>query len=296
VCDETLSRFQDLRVLNLSEGARLKGDRLPPGLLLLALNNCRGFIGKDLPPGLLELTLVNAPDFKGPILLPRMNHLKINNCPGVTSACLMEAVKGAHLLNRLWVDVADRDLFAALPDGMILLSFRLPKGVPDGAFARFTRLESLELGDSQDFTGAHLPPSLRRLVVIRCPKFKSDLLGTVPLTSLISRNCREFTSMGLPGSLTYLGVGECPKVTLPAMMITLGHLERLQHLKFTDWGILEPDPALFLAHPTLQTVEYSRVAGAPLTVWRRPGPPPGAPAARPGAAEPPPAAAAAAGP
>jgi hypothetical protein len=81
------------------------------------------------------------------------------------------------------------------------------------------------------------------------------------------------------------------------MMTTLGHLARLQHLKFTGWMNLEADPALFLAHPTLRQVEYSRVPGALLIVWRRPGPPPGAPAAaRPRAAEPPPAAAAAAGP
>jgi hypothetical protein len=297
VRDETLSRFQDLRLLNLTEGARLKGDRLPPGMMYLTLSNCRGFIGKDLPTGLRTLIIINAPAFEGPILLPRMVDLRIKGCPGMTSARLLEAVKGAPLLTHLWTDVADRDLIGALPDGMIVLSFSHARGVPDGAFVRFTCLENLELADFQDFTSAHLPPSLRRLVVARCPKFQSELLGTVPLTSLVSLDCREFTSMGLPGSLTDLSVVNCPKVTLPAMMTTLGHLARLQHLKFTGWMNLEADPALFLAHPTLRQVEYSRVPGALLIVWRRPGPPPGAPAAaRPRAAEPPPAAAAAAGP
>jgi hypothetical protein len=301
VRDETIHRFQHLRALRMNGNHWFKGEILPRGLTDLTIENCLTFTGKELPPGLTHLSASNASGFTGPILLPRMRELTIKMCSLMTSERVLATVKGAPLLTHLGVDRPSRELIGTLPDGMISLALRYASKMQEGDFARFTRLTHLSLMDCVDFTGAHLPLSLEVLDVAHCPNFRSEGLGPVPLRRLSAAHCGKFTGAGLPGSLVELEVDDS-NFLLPTMMTTLGHLDRLQRLRFRGWWSWDylPDSALFQAHPALRTVEYSR-DGTHYYVWHRLGPPPApagaAPApAAPGAAGPPPAAAAAAGP
>ena len=206
VQDETIRRFDALKILEIREPSlhAFKGDRLPDTLTELALLNCRDMTGKGLPPHLVRLTIQSAPYFDGSFVLPQLQQLTLEYCDELSLGKLRNSLLSSPLLTQFSSQRINTACLAALPARVTHLSLMNCGLVQEGAFARFTRLEALSVHGAGNFSGAHLPSTLRKLKAEICQGLRSENLGALPLTHLDVNYCPGVTLVGLPPSLVEL--------------------------------------------------------------------------------------------
>ena len=206
VRDETISRFDALKTLHISTpmNPAFRGDRLPASLTDLTIQTCPGVTGQGLPRELVRLTLASAPAFDGRFVLPRLQHLSLAWCDKVSLAKLRDSLLSSPLLTSFSSQRINAACLAALPARITHLSLMNCGTVPEGAFARFTRLEALSVHGAAHFSGAHLPATLRKLKVECCETLRSENLGALPLSHLDVHYCPGISPWGLPSSLVQL--------------------------------------------------------------------------------------------
>jgi hypothetical protein len=181
-----------------------RGDRLPASLTDLTIQTCPGVTGQGLPRELVRLTLASAPAFDGRFVLPRLQHLSLAWCDKVSLAKLRDSLLSSPLLTSFSSQRINAACLAALPARITHLSLMNCGTVPEGAFARFTRLEALSVHGAAHFSGAHLPATLRKLKVECCETLRSENLGALPLSHLEVHYCPGISPWGLPSSLVQL--------------------------------------------------------------------------------------------